>query len=414
MFRLILIATVMITLAKNVLWSEWELINSDIGNSAVAILPMEYIEQTGKIHYADGKFFYYSTNFGETWLKDTNTLTQQAISMARKDSTIILSCNKIISVVRSTDMGKTWHPRIEGLGSGDSSKLIHSVLAVKDSFAFLGTLKGIMRSSINGNDNWVYINNFVGLEEWKTRVIPKTFLIIDDKIFVGTISDGIWVSTDNGESWYKRNNGLSFMAVYDLQYFDGYMYAGTFGGGVCRSSNYGETWERISPKELPGLNRINRVYAEGNVILASSADNFGNYISKNFGKTWSAEPYSIQQYLTTNICSFLRLNEYLYAMFSYYGFYRIRWNDLITSISDDGINCIIFPNPARSVTRISLQQQGDVSISAVDMLGRSFPLWSGFATAGDMELDVSLLPTGAYTLLINYGTRVEAVKLINN
>jgi len=52
---------------------------------------------------------------------------------------------------------------------------------------------------------------------------------------------------------------------------------------------------------------------------------------------------------------------------------------------------IPFPNPALYTTRISLQQEGEVSISAVDVLGRSFPLWSGFATAGEMELDVSAL-----------------------
>lgn len=74
----------------------------------------------------------------------------------------------------------------------------------------------------------------------------------------------------------------------------------------------------------------------------------------------------------------------------------------------------LFPNPALSTTRISLLQEGDISISAVDVLGRSFPLWSGFTSAGEMELDVSTLLTGTYTLLINYGTKVEAVRLIKN
>ena len=75
-------------------------------------------------------------------------------------------------------------------------------------------------------------------------------------------------------------------------------------------------------------------------------------------------------------------------------------------------NSIPFPNPALSTARISLQQVGEISISAVDMLGRSFPLWLGFASTGEMELDVSTLPPGTYTLLINYGTKVEAVRMI--
>jgi len=46
------------------------------------------------------------------------------------------------------------------------------------------------------------------------------------------------------------------------------------------------------------------------------------------------------------------------------------------------------------------------------VLGRSFPLWSGYASAGDKELDVSILPTGSYTILIDYGTKREAVQMI--
>jgi hypothetical protein len=38
--------------------------------------------------------------------------------------------------------------------------------------------------------------------------------------------------------------------------------------------------------------------------------------------------------------------------------------------------------------------------------------WSGYASAGDKELDVSALPTGSYTLLIDYGTKREAVRMI--
>ncbi|MGB9703041.1 MAG: hypothetical protein ACPLX7_10015, partial [Candidatus Kapaibacteriota bacterium] len=82
---------------------------------------------------------------------------------------------------------------------------------------------------------------------------------------------------------------------------------------------------------------------------------------------------------------------------------------IITSVLDmkiQGINP--YPNPARSTTRVNLQQEGQVAITAVDLLGRSFPLWSGYASTGDMELDVITLPTGSYTLLIDYGTKREA------
>ncbi len=94
------------------------------------------------------------------------------------------------------------------------------------------------------------------------------------------------------------------------------------------------------------------------------------------------------------------------------------WGDLTwppkeVSVSlEQQYNYQLFPNPAHSSTRLNLQQEGDISITAVDVLGRSFPLWSGYTSVGEMELDVSSLPEGSYTLLINYGTKVEAVRMM--
>ncbi len=75
-------------------------------------------------------------------------------------------------------------------------------------------------------------------------------------------------------------------------------------------------------------------------------------------------------------------------------------------------NIYLSPNPTTSTAYVNLQQEGQVAITAVDLLGRSFPLWSGYASTGDMELDVSTLPIGSYTLLIDYGTKREAVRLM--
>ncbi len=94
------------------------------------------------------------------------------------------------------------------------------------------------------------------------------------------------------------------------------------------------------------------------------------------------------------------------------------WGDLswppkgLSVFEGQQYNSYLSPNPARSITRLNLQQEGDISITAVDLLGRSYPLWSGYASSGDMELDVSTLPTGSYTLLIDYGTKREAVRMM--
>ncbi|MGB9703058.1 MAG: hypothetical protein ACPL1A_10115, partial [Candidatus Kapaibacteriota bacterium] len=75
------------------------------------------------------------------------------------------------------------------------------------------------------------------------------------------------------------------------------------------------------------------------------------------------------------------------AYYVYINSNSIEKNKLCTSL--------LYPNPTYSTTRVNLQQEGQVAITAVDLLGRSFPLWSGYASTGDMELDVSTLPTGS-------------------
>ncbi len=73
---------------------------------------------------------------------------------------------------------------------------------------------------------------------------------------------------------------------------------------------------------------------------------------------------------------------------------------------------LTFPNPASSTTTIKLTEELNGKISAVDLLGNETLVWSGFAPAGDLELDVSVLPAGIYTILINNGYKTEALKMI--
>jgi len=78
----------------------------------------------------------------------------------------------------------------------------------------------------------------------------------------------------------------------------------------------------------------------------------------------------------------------------------------------DSYICFLFPNPASSTTTIKLTEELNGKISAVDLLGNETLVWSGFAPAGDLELDVSVLPAGIYTILINNGYKTEALKMI--
>ena len=86
---------------------------------------------------------------------------------------------------------------------------------------------------------------------------------------------------------------------------------------------------------------------------------------------------------------------------------------IITSVSDKkNYTNLLFPNPASSTTTIKLTEELNGKITAVDLLGNETLVWSGFAPAGDLELDLSHLSTGIYTILISNGYKTEAMKMI--
>ncbi len=139
-------------------------------------------------------------------------------------------------------------------------------------------------------------------------------------------------------------------------------------------------------------------------IISLLVNNNGKYL-------WLIPDSLADGFYKIKIVSTNQLKKYIISD-NYFKIYQ-RQNSLEEKISFNSIKTpSVFPNPAYSTTRVKLQQEGQVAITAVDLLGRSFPLWSGYASTGDMELDVSTLPTGSYTLLIDYGTKREAVRLM--
>ena len=176
------------------------------------------------------------------------------------------------------------------------------------------------------------------------------------------------------------------------------------------TSNGGRNWYRVSElKMLP--NKLFILKFEHNYVLCLNS--WSDIIeSFDLAQSWLIDfanhklgnlPFEIR-----NVYQISQNNFLIYDADELWEL-NIKGNKIIEPIN---LYHLPFPNPADATTRIFLSQEGDVSISAVDVLGRSFPLWSGFASAGDMELDVSPLPAGTYTLLMNCGTKVEAVRMI--
>jgi len=92
-------------------------------------------------------------------------------------------------------------------------------------------------------------------------------------------------------------------------------------------------------------------------------------------------------------------------------------NDKINGIKDDKTynSGQFYPNPVSDFARLKLDNEfpGLVSISLVDLLGNSTEIYKGEASGGvPLDLNISRFPTGFYSLLIDYGTKREVVKVI--
>jgi photosystem II stability/assembly factor-like uncharacterized protein len=360
------------------------------------------------LYMLDDQSVYISTNYGESWYTNNSTLILGTQDLAAKDSIVFAAVASSRPVAKSTDYGYSWQKYTDGIG--DSSLFFGGSIAIKDDYVFFGW-SGIYRSKISESTPWEMKNNFIYSVQ-NPSLFVSTMLVVDNKILLGMGGEGFFISTDDGESWHERNNGLSFKAVYRLQYFEGYLYASTFGGGVCRTNDWGENWVRITPADSLALRRVNAVYVDGNTILAGT-DFGGIYISRDFSATWEPELVSHLQGINGRITSFLRLGNYLFAGVTKYGVLRTEYSNLFNSVQDIKISDInVFPNPAKSTITLELKEEFSGKITAVDLIGNEKLIWEGFSTVNNLQLDVSGLITGQYILTLDNGKKKEFVKFI--
>jgi photosystem II stability/assembly factor-like uncharacterized protein len=138
----------------------------------------------------------------------------------------------------SSDGGLTW----DSLGLKDWG--VYSVLALKNSQLFLGTDRGVFRSSNGGND-WEVAS--VGLVAGNAL----SLLAVDSStVLVGT-DFGLFRSPDNGTSWQESSNGILPHFIRSLAAdSSGNLFAGNmvFGpqGGIFKSTDAGRTWRCTS------------------------------------------------------------------------------------------------------------------------------------------------------------------------
>jgi photosystem II stability/assembly factor-like uncharacterized protein len=207
-------------------------------------------------------------------------------------------------VYRTTDNGLSWTAR----NIPASSSIVVNALAADSADIFAGTSNGIFRSS-NDGVTWIDINPWWGYT-WISSIA-----VVDSIILAGGgfPANGLYRSTNRGTSWDGRIDTIpAFNIMRTLLIVDSTAFAGvdmgSFSGGIFRSSDLGVTWAGRDSGSL--FTRDIRCFAyAGNTLFAGGDPINALYASNDFGRTVR----SIATGLPSNVQALAVLDTLLFA-----------------------------------------------------------------------------------------------------
>jgi len=239
-------------------------------------------------------------------------------------------------VFRSSDGGRSWEIRVEGLGTLMVQSLALSPNFATDRTLFAGTADGNLYRSGDAGESWTFLarpGGASGLVALAVAPGPGE----STTIVAGTAADGLFVSEDGGRTWEARVSGLADRAIIALALSPAFQqdriafvatekglhrtadggsswklvwtcpegdsleavvvspgfaadriaFAGTEGQGILRSSDGGSTWQTASAG-LPDL-CINALalspnFARDRLVMAGTGG--GVVLSADGGASW--------------------------------------------------------------------------------------------------------------------------------
>lgn len=149
------------------------------------------------------------------------------------------------------------------------------VLANIDSALFVATYGGVYRSSDDGRS-------------WSSRIdgladLAITSLTVDSTFMYAATADGIYRSTNDGGGWVRTEGTSSLQSFTVLTTQRAMVFAGSPNGGVYSSTDYGEHWD-TSGLSTQGIALL--VADSMSTLIAGNAVRL--FHSIDHGKTWSS------------------------------------------------------------------------------------------------------------------------------
>ncbi|HEY0765425.1 MAG TPA: SBBP repeat-containing protein [Pyrinomonadaceae bacterium] len=220
------------------------------GASALAIHPTN----TSTLYAATAAGVFKSTNGGRTWSARNNGLPSGGVGLLVMDpvtpSTLYATSSTFGSsgVYKTTDGGATWNLRSTGLiNSAINSLVIDPVTPNILYVAFEGCCTGMSRiyRTTNGADSWAVAGTSPPSGPMALTIDPlsPSTLYVGD----GTTPGTVFKSTNSGGTWQPLGS-ISFARSFAVSpHTAGVVYAGT-DQGIFKSTDGGNSWSPFSPK----------------------------------------------------------------------------------------------------------------------------------------------------------------------
>lgn len=339
-----------------------------------------------------------SDNIRKVIVDSNNTLYAMSVSSASK------------SIFRSLNDGETW-TKISNPSTYapidiniDRSNNLYGIFRIDSNNGYY-----TLRKSTDRGGTWIQLQT-----SYSPSYYWKFAIDFDDNIFVidgSGVSGGIWVFNQKDSSWYPNTDGLPTLSIQTIAVNPtGQLLIGTSEDGVYAYSTilkqFIPTNEGINTVDIVSLffSRTGRVFAGSQTRGVFYSDDGFHWTSMNFG---------LHHYYVTGFTELT--NGEIFCSTWGGGLYRLQ----ITNSVDNGFqkSFSLSVNPASTFTYITytLDKPSFLTSSLVDVQGKVVKQhMKSWVDAGshEMQLDVSNLPNGVYTVLLRTNDELMTTKLV--
>ncbi len=201
-----------------------------------------------------------SSNAGTSWAP-TGLIDTTVLALALSDSNLF--AGNIGGIFHSTDFGNTWSSVNQGL---DSFRV--GSLAIVDTNVFAGGLDGGVYLSTDNGKQWIKRSNGLPDDEGIYSFAVFTDSMDNINLYAGV--HDVYHTSNNGESWSADNTGLPSTIMAALAVYDTLLFVGT-GNGVFLSTD-GTHWiNRNKGMEQTYISSL--IVSGSNIVAGASGSN---------------------------------------------------------------------------------------------------------------------------------------------